>query len=98
MAVAVLDASPGQLEAVGFLTKRHQLLIDGQWVDSASGQTFPTLDPGTEEVLTQVARGNAEDIDRAVRAARRAFADGSAWRRMSPSDRGRLIHRIGDLI
>jgi phenylacetaldehyde dehydrogenase len=75
-----------------------QLLIDGEWVDAASGRTFETIDPATEERLAEVAHGGAEDIDRAVRAARRAFAHGSEWRRMSPSDRGRLIHRIGDLI
>jgi phenylacetaldehyde dehydrogenase len=97
MAVLV-DALPGQQEAVRFLAQRHQLLIDGQWRDSASGETFATVDPGTEEVLTHVARGGAEDIDLAVKAARRAFDDGSPWRRMSPSERGRLIHRIGDLI
>src|SRR5262249_29511289 len=66
--------------------------------DSASGETFATLNPATEETLAQIQRGNAEDIDRAVKAARRAFDDGSDWRRMTPSDRGRLIHRIGDLI
>jgi phenylacetaldehyde dehydrogenase len=75
-----------------------QLLIDGEWVDAASGRTFETIDPATEERLAEIAHGGAEDIDRAVRAARRAFAHGSEWRRMSPSDRGRLIHRIGDLI
>ena len=96
--MAVIDALPGQAQASRFIDSRHQLLIDGDWVDSASGQTFDTLNPATEETLAHVQRGNAEDIDRAVRAARRAFDDGSDWRRMSPSDRGRLIHRIGDLI
>ena len=75
-----------------------RLLIDGEWVEAASGRTFQTIDPATEEVLAEIAHGDAEDVDRAVRAARRAFARGSEWRRMTPSDRGRLIHRIGDLI
>jgi phenylacetaldehyde dehydrogenase len=75
-----------------------RLLIDGAWVDAASGRTFPTFDPATENKLADVARGDADDIERAVSAARRAFAYGSPWRRMTPSDRGRLIHRIGDLI
>jgi len=82
----------------GFLAAPKKLLIDGEWVEAASGKTFPTYDPASEDVLTEVAHGQAEDIERAVRAARRAFELGSEWRRMTPSDRGRLIHRIGDLI
>src|SRR5215467_6267615 len=96
--MAVIDALRGQAQASRFIDSRHQLLIDGDWTESASGETFATLNPATEETLAQVQSGNAEDIDRAVRAARRAFDDGSEWRRMTASDRGRLIHRIGDLI
>jgi phenylacetaldehyde dehydrogenase len=70
----------------------------GEWVEAASGKTFPTINPATEETLAEVAHGEAEDIDRAVRAARRAFDDDSPWRRMNASDRGRLIWRIADLI
>ncbi len=81
-----------------FVKSKHQLLIDGQWVDAASGRTFETLNPATEEVLAEVAQGEAEDVDRAVRAARKAFDYDSAWRRMNASDRGRLIWRISDLI
>jgi phenylacetaldehyde dehydrogenase len=80
-----------------FIATRRQLFIDGQWVDAASGATFDTPNPATGEVLATVAEGDAEDIDRAVRAARRAFEDGP-WSRMTPSDRGRVIWRIGDLI
>src|SRR5688500_14908639 len=65
-------------------TQRH--LIDGKWVDSSSGETFETIDPATGEVLARVARGNAVDIDRAVRAARKAFSN-PAWRRMNANDR-----------
>jgi len=67
-------------------------------VQAASGKTFATLNPATEETLTEVAHGQAEDIERAVRAARKAFADDSPWRRMNASDRGRMIWRIADLI
>ncbi len=81
-----------------FVTGQHKLLIDGEWVDSASGRTFETLNPATEEKLADVAWGEAEDIDRAVRAARRAFADDSPWRKMSASARGRLIYKISELI
>ena len=81
-----------------FVQAQHKLLIDGQWVDSASGKTFETINPATEEHLADVAWGEAEDIDRAVKAARKAFADDSHWRRMSASERGRLIFKISELI
>ena len=80
-----------------FVAAPRQLFIDGQWVDAASGRTFETPNPATGETLARVAEGDAEDIDRAVRAARRAFEDGP-WGRMTPSERGRIIWRIGDLI
>jgi phenylacetaldehyde dehydrogenase len=80
-----------------FTQTTHQLFIGGQWVDSASGETFSTPNPATGEVLATVAAGGAEDIDRAVRAARTAFEDGP-WSRMTPSERGRIVWRIGDLI
>jgi phenylacetaldehyde dehydrogenase len=79
-----------------FTSEPRQLLIDGEWVDAADGSSFDTIDPGTGEVLTTVAHGKAEDIDRAVRAARRALT--GPWSKMTPSERGRAIHRLGDLI
>ncbi|WP_320670841.1 aldehyde dehydrogenase family protein [Patulibacter defluvii] len=88
--------TPTASAAAGFLQGTKQLLIDGQLVDAASGKTFETIDPGTGQVLAVVAEGGAEDIDRAVAAARRAFE--GPWSRISPSERGRIIHRIGDLI
>ena len=91
-------AIPVDERAETFVKSNHQLLIDGQWVDAASGRTFETLNPATEEVLAEVAHGEAEDVDRAVRAARKAFDYDSAWRRMNASDRGRLIWRISELI
>ncbi len=81
-----------------FLSSPGKLLIDGEWVPAASGRTFETINPATEERLAEVAHGEKEDIDRAVRAARRAFDYEGPWRRMSPSARGKLIWRIGDLI
>ena len=80
-----------------FIGSPRQLFINGQWCDAASGKTFETPNPATGETLARVAEGSAEDIDRAVRAARRAFEQGP-WGRMSPSERGRIIWRIGDLI
>jgi phenylacetaldehyde dehydrogenase len=85
-------------QADSFIHSPHKLLIDGQWVEAASGKTFETLNPATEEVLAEVAYGQAEDINRAVKAARRAFADDSPWRRMNASDRGRVIWKIAELI
>jgi 5-carboxymethyl-2-hydroxymuconate semialdehyde dehydrogenase len=75
----------------------RKMLIDGKWVEAASGKTFETLNPATGEVLARVAEGDAEDVDRAVRAARRAFESGP-WRRMRPAERERLLLRIADLI
>ncbi|MBV9049089.1 MAG: aldehyde dehydrogenase family protein, partial [Solirubrobacterales bacterium] len=62
------------------------------------GKTYNTLNPATEEVLAEVAHGEAEDVERAVKAARKAFADDSPWRRMNASDRGRIIWKISELI
>jgi phenylacetaldehyde dehydrogenase len=85
-------------QADSFVRSSHQLLIGGDWVDAASGETFTTINPATEEKLAEVAHGQAEDIDRAVRAARAAFDDDSPWRRMNASDRGRMIWKISELI
>ncbi|HEY1776449.1 MAG TPA: aldehyde dehydrogenase family protein [Solirubrobacteraceae bacterium] len=81
-----------------FISNPGKLLIDGEWAPAASGRTFETINPATEERLAEVAHGEKEDIDRAVRAARKAFEYDSPWRRMKPSARGKLIWRIGDLI
>jgi phenylacetaldehyde dehydrogenase len=75
----------------------RKLLINGRWVDSASGKTFPTYNPATGEVLTQVAEGDREDIDEAVRSARAAFEAGP-WSRLTASRRGRLIWKLADLL
>jgi len=80
-----------------FIGSPRQLFINGEWVDAASGKTFETPNPATGETLAHVAEADAEDINRAVRAARAAFEDGP-WSRMTPSERGRIIWKIGDLI
>lgn len=79
------------------IVKPGRLLIDGKWVPSASGKTFPTFNPATKAKLTEVAEGDLEDADRAVKAARKAF-ESSSWRSWSPRERGRLLLRIADLI
>jgi phenylacetaldehyde dehydrogenase len=80
-----------------FTAKERPQLIGGEWVPAASGKTFETYDPSTGEVLAHIAEGDKEDIDRAVKTARQAF-DTGPWRKLTPSERGRLVHRIGDLI
>jgi phenylacetaldehyde dehydrogenase len=84
-------------EVQRFVARRHQMLIDGRFVEAASGRTFPSFDPATGEVLAQVPDGGAEDVDRAVRAARRAFESGP-WPSLSPSERGRLLWKLADLL
>jgi phenylacetaldehyde dehydrogenase len=80
-----------------FSSSTRELLINGRFEKAASGRTFDTVNPASGEVLASVAEGDAQDIDRAVQAARRAFESGP-WSRMNPSERGRILHRIGDLI
>ncbi|MEZ5060805.1 MAG: aldehyde dehydrogenase family protein [Solirubrobacterales bacterium] len=80
-----------------FVGSERPMLIGGDWVNSASGKTFEVFNPATGEVLANVAEGDSEDIDRAVKTARAAF-EGGPWAKMSPSERGRIVHRIGDLI
>jgi phenylacetaldehyde dehydrogenase len=80
-----------------FTATPRKLFINGQWVEAASGKSFETPNPATGRPLASVAEGDSEDIDRAVRAARTAFDDGP-WGRLTPSERGRIIWRIGDLI
>src|SRR5438552_3566986 len=75
----------------------RKMLIDGKWVEAASGKTFETPNPATGQVLARIAEGDAEDIDRAVRAARRVFDQGD-WGRTPPTERERLLLRIADLI
>ena len=74
-----------------------KLLINGKWVDSVSGKTFPTINPSTGEVITHLAEADAADVDKAVAAARAAF-DKGAWRKMSASQRGVLMNKLADLI
>jgi phenylacetaldehyde dehydrogenase len=80
-----------------FVATDHRMYIDGRFVAAASGKTFPIYNPATGDVLTNVPEAEAEDVDRAVRAARRAFDEGP-WPRMSPSERGRILWRIADLL
>src|SRR5215216_6357620 len=84
-------AAPKISRAVSaFLKRADKMLIDGKWAPAASGKTFTTPNPATGEVLARCAEGDATDINRAVAAARKAFEDGP-WRRMTASERGKII-------
>jgi len=74
-----------------------QLLIDGKFVNSASGKTFDTFNPATEAKIATVQEAGVEDVNRAVNAARKAFDEGP-WRRMAASERGHLLYKLADLV
>ena len=97
-----MDGSKG-LEALGaearkFISSPKKILIDGAWVNSTSGQTFEIYNPATGQVVAHAQAGSKEDINAAVAAARRAFDDHSEWRKMSPSNRGKLLHKIDEAL
>ncbi|MGA2371800.1 MAG: aldehyde dehydrogenase family protein [Candidatus Korobacteraceae bacterium] len=94
---ATASASQLHSHVQEFLDKPRKMFIDGKWVEAASGKTFPTYNPATGEVMAQVAEGDREDINRAVKAARKAF-DGGPWPEMSASERGRMVWKLADLI
>lgn len=79
------------------MKKNYQLFIDGKWVDSLSGKTFESINPATGEAYATVAEAGAEDVDLAVKAARRAFESGP-WAEMAPSDRGRLLYKAAQML
>ncbi|MDX6626830.1 MAG: phenylacetaldehyde dehydrogenase [Solirubrobacterales bacterium] len=91
------DLTATAAEVKDFLGRAPTMYIGGEWVAAAAGATLDVFDPATGEVLARVPDGGAEDVDRAVAAARRAFESGP-WREISLSDRGRALWRIGDLI
>jgi aldehyde dehydrogenase (NAD+) len=78
--------------------KQTKILIDNKWVSSVSGKTFETINPATGELLASVAEADSADVDLAVKAARKAFHSKAHWRRMSASERGKLLNRLADLI
>ncbi|MDB5697837.1 MAG: betaine-aldehyde dehydrogenase [Alphaproteobacteria bacterium] len=93
MTVAAKHACPSET----FLSRPLRLLIDGEWVDAQSGETFEFEDPSTGEVIGSAAAAGPADIDRAVVAARRAF-DSGPWPAMPAVERARLMNRLADLI
>ncbi len=77
--------------------RKYQMYIDGKYVDPASGKWFDSYNPYTGEPWVQIAQGNAEDADRAVHAAHKAYTEGP-WPQLSASQRGLLLHKLGDLV
>ncbi|KAI4343766.1 hypothetical protein L6164_011075 [Bauhinia variegata] len=90
-------AETDELITPPFQIRCTQHLINGQFVDAASGKTFPAYDPRTGDVIARVAEGDHEDIDRAVSAARKAFDEGP-WPKMTPYERSRMMLRFADLV
>ncbi|MEH6943115.1 aldehyde dehydrogenase family protein [Bacillus sp. JJ722] len=84
-------------KAAEFISTPKKMLINGQWVDAISEERTPTINPATGDVITTVAKGGKEDIDRAVQAARKAFDDGP-WSKMKPAARANLLLKLADLI
>ena len=80
-----------------FLSARHQHFINGNFVKSSTGKTLAVVDPTSGATVSHVPAGNAEDIDRAVNAARQAFESGP-WRKMRGAERERLLLRLADLL
>src|ERR1700691_3177470 len=89
--------SNGKKTAAHPKVRQTKLLIDGKWVNAASGKTFETTNPSTGEVIAHVAEADKADVDKAVDAARAAFETG-AWSKTSASERGRLMHKLADLL
>jgi delta 1-pyrroline-5-carboxylate dehydrogenase len=85
MSLADIQAAAGLKTPI-----RHQLFIDGKFVDAASGMTAPTLNPHNNTTIADVAMAGKEDVDRAVAAAQKAFPK---WSRMAAADRGRILLR-----
>jgi betaine-aldehyde dehydrogenase len=77
--------------------RTYQMYVNGDWIDSKSNKTFPVYDPSTEEVIAQVPEANAEDVNRAVAAAKAAFEDGP-WASTTAQERGRVLFRLADKI
>jgi len=93
-AVDIVSLSP---HVKSFIGQPHKVLIDGRWQSARDEETFEVFNPATEEVIARVANCKKADVDLAVAAARKAF-DSGPWPNMSPSQRGRILWKIGDLI
>src|SRR5690625_2339126 len=80
-----------------FMTKNYKLFIGGNWVDAVSGETFESINPANGSVNGVISKVSTEDVDIAVKAARKAFESGP-WKEMAPSDRGRLLYKVAQAL
>ncbi len=94
---AAVDTVSLSSRVKSFVGRPHQALIGGRWQSAQDGSTFDVFDPATEKVIAHAADCKKADVDLAVAAARKAFEEGP-WPRLSPSARGRILWKIGDLI
>ncbi len=85
-------------QGTGFvkIKERYELFINGKWTKPRSGKYFPSINPSSEDQLTEIAEANADDVDRAVSAARNAYE--KYWRRMSGKDRSKYLYRIARML
>jgi aldehyde dehydrogenase (NAD+) len=90
--MAIFEYAPAPETVKAPIREQYGLFIDGKWTAPRSGQYFETVNPATEETLARVAHAGDEDVDRAVRAARKAYD--KYWRKMRPADRAKYIYRI----
>ena len=81
-----------------WLSKPKRLLIDGKWVEAKTGKSFKTYNPATEELLAEIPEGGKEDIDLAVKAARKSFEDGRWHKKLSAAQRAKVLLKLADLI
>ena len=91
------EAPAASSATLSFLDQQHGLLIDGQWQPAQSGKSFEVCNPADGQVIASVAEGEAEDINAAVAAARRAFESGP-WPALTASQRGQLLWKLADLL
>ena len=90
--MAIFDYAPAPETTKTQIREQYGHFINGEWTKPASGSYFETINPADERVLSTVAAGNAQDVDRAVRAARKAYD--KYWRKMKPADRAKYVYRI----
>jgi aldehyde dehydrogenase (NAD+) len=94
--MAIFEYAPAPESVKAPIREQYGLFIDGKWTAPRGGQYFDTVNPATEETLARVAYATDEDVDRAVRAARKAYD--KYWRKMRPADRAKYVYRIARAI
>ncbi len=94
--MAIFEYAPAPETTKTPIREQYGLFIDGKWTAPRTGQYFDTVNPATEETLARIAYAGQEDVDKAVRAARKAYD--KYWRKMRPADRAKYIYRIARAI